>query len=332
MIPDDAFPDLPASAPRLSRRTARRSPLFTLIVLVTPAPIAAWIVFHYDLPGKLHAWLHRSSQAEDADVRPGLGPPSRDAPGDRPTRARESTLRNRRQARSAVAAPPEPASGEEVAGQALADAMASAASTPAVAHEIVLDLAARKQVHRLSSADDQQFHVIALAGCSAPYEIAPRDAMLEGRRRTTITIEGPRPITLALSVQTNGSAGGAIVIEPTVATDHGRTFPFTIPELEDYERDVAQSGNRALDDLRALEAERGRLQLFINAPMAKPLAARGQARTAVMQLDNEIAACKDRIRQIEQDLDVAKTMVDFARQLKKDCRIQLSDAKDSTAK
>jgi hypothetical protein len=295
-------------------------------VLVTPAPLAAWIVFSNDLPAKVHAWLHQRSPPE-SDIA-GRPPPP---PGDEPMRKRPTPRTGGRMPRdgadvaesSADAAEDVVASTPRVVEPTPPVSVEARSSEPAAALEIALELSANKQVHVLAPDAGGPFKVLGLTGCPATYAIDAADATLDGRRRATIRIDGPRPIAIELSLPARGSGPRAIVVEPTIATDHGKTIPFTLPRLEDYERDVTNLGSEAVAHLAALEAERARLQRFIRAPMAKPLAARGEARAAVMQLDYDIAAQRQLITTLEQDLQVANTVVDFARQMKKDCRIQL---------
>ena len=182
--------DLPPASNRLRRR--RRSPLITALVLLTPAPVAAWIVFHFDLPNKIRSLMAISSgdHAVTAD-RTAPPPPIPRRPA--PVRRRRAADEDRRERTPADA----PASRAQPSSRTQDDARVAALASPpspaetAIDAAIGLDLAvARRQFHRLNAVDGLRFRIIRLDGCDAPYEVEPQDACFGVAQPATIVLAG----------------------------------------------------------------------------------------------------------------------------------------------
>jgi hypothetical protein len=323
-------------ASRGHRPRNRRSPLFSAIVLLAPAPIAAWIVFANDLPTRISAWIHRDDVAakDKGFARRSASPSLR-------TRQPEPSARSPRQASTPVApseftepqatqipynqtvAPPRV---ERQPGRLPEESPAPAA--PAIAHDIKLDLDVRRIFHRLDEVSDLRLRIVELAGCDAPYALTPETGDLDETHPATIVIEGPRPVTIALSIRARNRTEPVIVVEPTVKTDDGRTIAFTLKHLRDYRRDVEKSREQAGNALAVMIAHRDELNAYIQSPHAKPLAARGEARTQLARLDREVPAGEKLVAALAQNLLVADEMIAFATALHEGCRIKLAAAAD----
>jgi hypothetical protein len=324
---DDEFPTAPAY--RRRSRPSRRSSWMSLLAILSPAPIAAWIVFSNDLPRKIHAWLRESPATESRS--PVQSPAGAAAPRvKRPGQSEPSTLPTARPADRIASAPPQRPAGNTNSDDRESGkpgALAPPPSKIAADHEIKLELTGPKQFHRLDDVDGVRFRVLGLEGCSVPYSIDPENAVLDERQRTAITIEGPRRVTLELSIRARDGSERAILVQPTVVTDDGDTIPFTVKVLETYRRRVVKSREAAVAQLAAMEAERDQLHAFIHARVTKPLAARGEARLRVAQLETDIPICRQTIASLELDRQVAEQMLAFAEQLRNECHIQLSGSR-----
>ena len=85
-----------------------------------------------------------------------------------------------------------------------------------------------------------------------------------------------------------------------------------------------RAGRQAEDDVAAMNSERAELMAFNRSPIVKPLAARGQSRLRVGQLEDAISARLQDIEELTLQLEAAKRVLDFAAQLDAECRIQLA--------
>jgi hypothetical protein len=190
------------------------------------------------------------------------------------------------------------------------------------AEVIDLDLSARRQRAPLPFAPDARFTVLDIKGCDAPYEISPASGELTRRQSVAIRVTSRREIILRLSLAP-GEDSLLLTIEPAVINAEGEEIPFYLTNIERIRTRVRKEGMRAADQLDALTAERQQLQMWINAPVAKPLAQRGQARRRVAELDNLIPPMQQMVQSLEQDMAIADAMDQIAQNLHQDCRIEL---------
>lgn len=321
-------------ASRGRRPRNRRSPLFSAIVLLAPAPIAAWIVFANDLPGRISTWIHQDDVAAKdkgfarRTALPSLHPPQ-PQPSARPARQAstpvapsEFTEQDATQIpyNQTVAPLPEVRQPVDLPDES------PAPTAPAIAHDIKLDLAVRRLFHRLDDVSELRLRIVELSGCDAPYALTPETGAFDETHPVTIEIAGPRPVTIALSIRARNRTEPVIVVEPTVKTDDGRTIAFTLKHLRDYRRDVEKSREQAGNALAVIIARRDELNAYIQSPHAKPLAARGEARTHLARLDREVPAGEKLVAALAQNVLVADEMIAFATALHEDCRIKFADA------
>jgi hypothetical protein len=306
----------------------RRSPWFTLLFYATSLIPAAWLLFYVDLPHKLQQWLSPATPAElPAESRPAdrQAPALADAPLLSPplqqpvpmvapiARVEPSSVTKLQPLFEPPTAMPEPVAISKDAQPV----------EPVIAHEVKLELTARRQIYRLAEPVGTRLQLLGLEDCAATYEIEPAGGVLDDRRPVSIKIVGPREVTLKVSIETRAAGQSVLCIEPTLVTLAGATKPLIIKDLARHQREIEKDGTRAEGQLAAMQARRNELMEFIAAPALKSLAARGEAKRTVLQLDRTIPAAQEQLASLEAEHRDILELVEFARELER-CRLQLA--------
>jgi hypothetical protein len=202
-----------------------------------------------------------------------------------------------------------------------------ASSTKPIA-AIQLDLSTRRQKIRIEPSVGQQLRIGAVENCTLPYALQPEDGQFTDKASASIVIDASREVKIKVIVEAPGDRPPAIAVEPVVLADSGFYVPFTIENLERIRGRVEKSLREAQAQLSDMEAEKERLTAWIEAPVVKPLAQRGQARIRVAELEKSIPEQKDFIAGLANDVETAKNMLDLAHQLSGKCKVIVTAPKD----
>ena len=146
----------------------------------------------------------------------------------------------------------------------------------------------------------------------------------DGRLPCVITINsGPRPITLALAIDDDGT----IRMRPRVATDRARAVPFTTANLQAVIRRIQQNGRAASQQLAALEAEQVRVNGFLAAEMPKAVPALNAAAERRIVLSTAVPAQQKVVSQLAAELVATQELLNFAEELE-GCVMTLEEMAD----
>ncbi len=201
--------------------------------------------------------------------------------------------------------------------------LAAPPAKPAVRHAIDLDLKKPRQRHIIKDATHTQFRVASLRDCTAPYTIKPKDGTLDAANRVTIVVHGVRDANIRMELIKSPQGTTSILFEFVITNDVGEEVAFTLPYLERVRRQITREGQQASSLLGTMTAEKTRLQAWIDAPVAKPLAERGQARARVAELGIAIPEQSSFVDALSENLVVADRLFDLATHLHDDCAIEI---------
>ena len=309
------------------RRRRRSGPLAWLVravFYVSSLAPAAWIVWHYDLINRMDRRLKgEAAPAAERVVERPAAPVV--APVERaPVKPRDSE-RQAASSQEAVVdkAPRTPSVLPREESPTTAVVESAAADEPVIAHTIDLDLGGRRQRFALEGTAEKQYRVVTVAGCPAAYKIDPESGSFGARDAATIVIAGRREVRLRVTVE-EGVRGPAIVVEPMVRSDDGKEIPFILANMQKIRQRIVKQGNDAADELAGIEAEGSRLMAWINAPVAKPLAEVGHAKSRVVALEAARVRQAATIESLEADLAVAQSLEKLGRQLHAKCKLGIA--------
>jgi len=202
----------------------------------------------------------------------------------------------------------------------------AASPSPVVLHTIDLDLKSRRQRHELGDSKARQLRILALKDCKTRYALSPEDGRFDEKSDALVAIDGPREIVLRVGLNSSAADKSVIVVDARATTDAGDEIPFTLANIQRIRARIVQEGKRATSELEAIQGERQQLQAWIAAPVAKPLAARGQARARIAELELAIAPQAELVATLEADFKVAEAMHELAADLHRRCQIQIGSA------
>ncbi|MEX2169475.1 MAG: hypothetical protein WD851_09190 [Pirellulales bacterium] len=141
-------------------------------------------------------------------------------------------------------------------------------------------------------------------------------------RPARITLDAAANVTLQLEFEQNQN-GAFIFVQPIVSAGDDE-FPFTLPSLGRLKRQSAREYQRAAAAFAALTTELQNLDTFINAPVIKPLAERGRARTRKLQIEKQLSALQQQLARMETSLHGMDRLIDLAKLVDANCVVELA--------
>ena len=181
---------------------------------------------------------------------------------------------------------------------------------------ITLDLSATKQIEPIDIAGN--LRLANVEGSS--YSVTPVDGRLQRGKPLVIALSGPRPISLRLALSESASKR-RIEIAPTVRNDAGDDIPLTVDNMERIGRRLIRDGQRATAMASALATEKTRLELWINSPVLKPLAARNQAIARVSEINVLLPEATAAVGRLEIEVRATNNLYESAKRLSGTCRL-----------
>lgn len=201
-------------------------------------------------------------------------------------------------------------------------------TVPHIVQRLALDLTKRRQATILSEGSRTALCVAGLSNADCPYVIDPPDGALGAGDQVVVTLNGLREVLLRIHLD-DGDDGQQIVnFEPVMVTAGGDEVPFVEANLNRNCRQCDKSAALISRQASALQAEATRLNVWINSPIIKPLAAVGQAKTRVVEIQAMLPGLQANFAQAQRDCEVADSLLEFAKKLHKRCQIELSTASD----
>jgi hypothetical protein len=190
---------------------------------------------------------------------------------------------------------------------------------PRPTQRIVFDFANKVQREPITLTG--RINVAGIEGCTA--SLSPSDGNLEGE--VIATLDGPRPVTVRITLQSREDER-TLLIEPTVVNDAGKTVSFTKKTFESIARRVVKNGRTASSQVAEMNAERQRLQAWVDSPAVKPLLQRNQAIARIRELRVLIPEGEQLVAALEREARVIHELGAFAERLQNGCAIVVEAA------
>jgi hypothetical protein len=168
--------------------------------------------------------------------------------------------------------------------------------------------------------------VLELEGCSASYTTSPKSGRFDEQNAAIISINGERDALLRVTLRRLPDGGAAVIVEPEVVTEERDRIPLTLAKVEQVRGKIIRDGRRASTELEAMQSEWQRLRDWVAAPVLKPLAERGRARTRIAQLERAIPSQTQLVTSLNAELQVAEAVEELANELHRDGKLLIGSA------
>lgn len=172
--------------------------------------------------------------------------------------------------------------------------------------------------HQRIPVNHESFRVLRFAGFGI---VSEESLPLNESEPAILTLDAVLDVTLRLEVDTRPT-GSFIVVSPIVRNGT-KEIPFVLATIGRSGRVLRNKHENALRSLAALNAEKQELTLFINAPVAKSLAARGQARTRLLRVNALLPAAELQVKTLQTELTHLERFEELAVEIDKDCKVEL---------
>jgi hypothetical protein len=193
-------------------------------------------------------------------------------------------------------------------------------------HDIDLDLSKRVQRLALPTEGLGNLQIVGLRNCESPYKIDPIGGSLSREGKVKIIVSGARVAIWEVSINSRRDDETLLEVEGFVVTDDDQRLPFTLANVGRRCRLLSKQFKQAANFLESSQAEKDRLSNWLAGPGMKPLADVGIARARVRELERIVPEQSNVVQSLNADLQVAEQVQAFAKQLDKDCIIEISVA------
>jgi hypothetical protein len=199
-------------------------------------------------------------------------------------------------------------------------------NVPNVLFTLDLDLKSRVDRHPIGESSPAGYRVLELKGCSESYTTSPKSGRFDEKNDAIISISGEREALIRVTVRRLTDGGAAVVVEREVVTEEGARIPLTLAKVAQVRGKIIRDGRRASAELEAMQSERQRLRDWIAAPVLKPLAERGRARTRIAQLERAIPSQTQLVTSLSAELQVAEAVEELANELHLEGKLLIGSA------
>jgi hypothetical protein len=190
--------------------------------------------------------------------------------------------------------------------------------------EVDLNLHKSRQRYELKHPETASLRVKSIQGCDAPVSIDPASGDLQKSAAVTVTIEGSRDIVINIRRQADATGPAYILLEYQFISSSGDPDPLRLPNLERLQRRLIKQGENAASAVFDMEAEQRRVRAWLAAPVAKPLAARGQAKARLLDLDVTIREQSSIVQSYQADVADLQRLISLAEHLHEDCALEVA--------
>jgi hypothetical protein len=184
-----------------------------------------------------------------------------------------------------------------------------------------LNLSDDRQRHDLTKLESTSLTVAEIDGCDASYNI---DASDSGKGVTTIKVQGVRDVIITVRLRPESTSAVRVDVSYSFINGSGNQDPLALANLGRLSRRIIKQGERADAVLTDLQSEQSRLQAWVAAPVAKALAARGQAKARILALDVEIREQAAAVQSFRNELNELEEFVSLVEHLHNDCAVVLA--------